>query len=102
MTVAPWVISGSQEVVGDLNEDEAAEAPNAVPGGHRPSIDNMIEQLQREQDQRLAVQNRGPMSPPPPPPQHPGSSPRLSRSNSGRSQGQTRVDKQTKLKVKLG
>ncbi|KAK3098508.1 hypothetical protein FSP39_020204 [Pinctada imbricata] len=75
---------GSQEVVGDMDDDqqEAPDGPQAQqPAGHRPSIDNMIQQLQREQDQRLAALLGGPMSPPPPP-QHAGSSPRLSRSNS--------------------
>ena len=48
---------------------------------HRPSIDHMIEQLQREQDQRIAASGEAPLGSPPP---VLGSPRGVSRSNSGR------------------
>ncbi|KAH3738331.1 hypothetical protein DPMN_044965, partial [Dreissena polymorpha] len=82
---------GEQEVAGDRVieqpvEDPPAAAPNAIVNvpepdpvsgeiqpGIRPSIDEMIEQLQREQDQRLASQGQAPIGSPP----HPGPLPQL-------------------------
>ncbi|XP_052810053.1 PH-interacting protein-like isoform X2 [Mya arenaria] len=91
---------GEQEVVGDRVLEEPAlplpppegqgqeVSPAPVSGennpGARPSIDQLIEQLQREQDQRLASTRRTPMGSPPPPPQLGSPRPRAgpSRSNS--------------------
>ena len=87
--------SGSQEVMGDLEalvddhphpEDPAPVPPvDPFPGDHpaqehRPSIDNMIQQLQREQDQRIAREGLESLGSPPPQ----LGSPRVNRANSGR------------------
>lgn len=88
---------GSQEVVGDLEAliEEHPEEPHplqpphppqpadpSLPDGvaqdNRPNIDNMIQQLQREQDQRIAREGRDPLGSPPPQ----LGSPRVNRSNS--------------------
>lgn len=73
---------GDQEVVGDIEENhEQEQAPaGQVAAEQRPSIDHMIERLQREQDQRMATGRGRPLASPPP---VPGASPRASRSNSG-------------------
>jgi len=79
-------LAGDQEVVGEREVDDDGMAANRlmpppapVDIDNRHSIDCMIEQLQREQDQRMAAQGLGTISSPP----HPGTSPRASRSNSG-------------------
>nr|XP_022292305.1 bromodomain and WD repeat-containing protein 3-like isoform X1 [Crassostrea virginica] len=84
---------GSQEVMGDLEalvddhphpEDPAPVPPvDPSPGDgpaqeHRPSIDNMIQQLQREQDQRIAREGLESLGSPPPQ----LGSPRVNRANS--------------------
>ena len=94
---------GAHEVVGEREAEEAAEVggddveeqPEAVgeEAGEvavavRPSIDQMIEELQRQQDQRLIAIGEAPINSPPsaqqaagPPPM--GSPRPVSRSNSG-------------------
>ncbi|KAJ8314724.1 hypothetical protein KUTeg_006874 [Tegillarca granosa] len=45
-----------QEVVGDIENHEQEQAPaGQVAAEQRPSIDHMIQRLQREQDQRMAT-----------------------------------------------
>lgn len=92
-------VIGSQEVVGDLEaliEEHPEEQhplqpphppqpadpslPDGVAQDNRPNIDNMIQQLQREQDQRIAREGRDPLGSPPPQ----LGSPRVNRSNSGK------------------
>jgi hypothetical protein len=84
--------SGSQEVVGDLealiDDNHLEDLPRAEPHPGEPppqdnrrNIDNLIQQLQREQDQRIAREGLHPLGSPPPP----GGSPRINRSNSGKS-----------------
>lgn len=66
-------------------EDPAPVPPvDPSPGDHpaqehRPSIDNMIQQLQREQDQRIAREGLESLGSPPPQ----LGSPRVNRANSG-------------------
>lgn len=73
-------VVGEQEVLGDavLEAPAGQEGENVVT--HRPSIDHMIEQLQREQDQRMAASGETPLGSPPP---NLGSPRGVSRSNSG-------------------
>lgn len=54
--------------------------PDGVAQDNRPNIDNMIQQLQREQDQRIAREGRDPLASPPPQ----LGSPRVNRSSSGK------------------
>lgn len=96
--------TGQQEVLGDrvlVEETNVAEpvvqetipsSSEAQPGAQageiqpavRPSIDEMIQQLQREQDQRLVAEGLAPLaSPPPVPLSSPNPRAGPSRSNSG-------------------
>ena len=80
-SMANFSLTGEQEVLGD----QVPEGPSGQDGEnivmHRPSIDHMIEQLQREQDQRLAASGEVPIGSPPP---VIGSPRGVSRSNSGK------------------
>ena len=90
-------ISGQQEVMGDrvpvqeepVPEPEAVASPSEAQSGDvqpaiRPSIDQMIQQLQRAQDQRLVAEGRIPLlSPPSVPMGSPNARSAPSRSNSG-------------------
>ncbi|XP_062620168.1 bromodomain and WD repeat-containing protein 3-like isoform X2 [Saccostrea cucullata] len=100
---------GSQEVVGDLDalieENHPEEPPHAeplppepLPQDHRPSIDNMIEQLQREQDQRIAREGLEPLGSPPPA----LGSPRVHRSNSVGNVGGRRIGEREGVRQSLG
>lgn len=95
--------TGQQEVLGDrvpvedntappeVPVPEASTSPEAAPVNTgdvqpaiRPSIDEMIQQLQREQDQRLVAEGRSPLaSPPHVPLSSPNARAGPSRSNSG-------------------
>ena len=77
-------MTGEQEVLGDQVPEPPA--PVVAQDGennviHRPSIDHMIEQLQREQDQRMVASGEVPIRSPPP---VLGSPRGVSRSNSGK------------------
>jgi hypothetical protein len=66
--------------LGDVDVDPEGAAPVRPVPGRPPNLDRLIQELQRQQDNRIIQAGGAPLASPPPP----GVPPRVSRSNSGK------------------
>jgi hypothetical protein len=65
--VAIFSVLGEQEVLGDVDVDPEGVAPVRPVPGRPPNLDRLIQELQRQQDNRIIQAGGAPLASPPPP-----------------------------------